>query len=116
MLIILLEKTSMIGILKALGMNDGAIQRIFIYRSARIALRGMIWGNAIGLAICLLQQQTGWLTLNADGYFLTTVPIHIPWAIIGTLNLGVLAVIVLTQTLPARIVSGILPEKTIRFD
>lgn len=116
MLIILLEKIPLIGVLKALGMTDGAIQRMFIYRSCRIALTGMLWGNVIGLGLCFLQKQTGWLTLNADGYFLTTVPIHIDWGVIALLNIGVFAVIVLIQVLPTRIVSRILPEKTIRFD
>ena len=116
MLIILLEKTSLIGILKALGMNNGAIQRMFIYRSSHIVLKGMLWGNGIGLAACYFQRYTGLLTLNADGYFLTTVPIHIDWGIIALLNLGVFAVIVLMQVLPTRIVSRVQPEKTIRFD
>jgi len=116
MLIILLEKTSLIGILKALGMDNGAIQRIFIYRSSHIALKGMIWGNIIGLALCYFQKYTGVLTLNADGYFLTVVPIHIDWGVIGLLNLGVFIVIVLMQVLPTRIVSRVQPEKTIRFD
>ncbi|MCD8186774.1 MAG: ABC transporter permease [Rikenellaceae bacterium] len=116
MLIILLEKTSLIGILKALGMDNSAIQRIFIYRSAHIALRGMIWGNLFGLAFCYIQQYTGLLKLNADGYFLTVVPIHIDGAIIALLNIGVFAVIVLMQVLPTRIVARVEPEKTIRFD
>jgi len=116
MLIILLEKTSLIGILKALGMDNGAIQRIFLYRSAHIALKGMLWGNFIGLAFCYLQKYTGLLTLNPDGYFLTVVPIHVDWGMIALLNAGVFGVILLTQLLPARIVSRIQPEKTIRFD
>ena len=116
MLIILLEKTSLIGVLKALGMDDSAIQRMFIYRSSHIALKGMLWGNLAGLALCYFQQHTGLLKLNADGYFLTIVPIHVDWAVIGLLNLGVFAAIVLMQVLPTRIVSRVQPEKTIRFD
>lgn len=116
MLIILLEKTSLIGILKALGMDNGAIQRMFVYRSSRIVLQGMLWGNAIGLALCYLQKHTGLLKLNADGYFLATVPIHIDWGVIAVLNIGVFAVIVLMQVLPTRIVARVQPEKTIRFD
>lgn len=116
LLILILEKIPLIGTLKTLGMTDGAIRLIFVYRSGRIALRGMLWGNAAGLGFCWLQQATGWLTLDADGYFLTTVPIHIDWGAIGLLNVGVFAVIVLVQILPARIVSRILPEKAIRFD
>ncbi len=116
LLILILEKIPLIGTLKTLGMTDGAIQRIFIYHSGRIALWGMLLGNAIGLGLCRLQSATGWLKLDADGYFLTTVPVSIDWRVIGLLNAGVFAVIVLVQILPTRIVSRILPEKAIRFD
>lgn len=116
LLILLLEKTQLIGILKALGMENGPIRRIFIYRSSRIVLWGMLWGNAAGLALCFIQQATGVVKLNADGYFLTRVPIHIDWPTVGLLNLGVFAVIVGMQVLPTLIVSRISPEKTIRFD
>jgi lipoprotein-releasing system permease protein len=116
LLIIVLEKTSLIGVLKALGMDNGAIRRIFVYRSARIVGWGMLWGNLAGLALCFIQKYTGVLKLNAEGYFLATVPIHIDWRMIGILNLGIFGVILLTQWLPVRIVSRIQPEKTIRFE
>jgi lipoprotein-releasing system permease protein len=116
LLIILLEKTQLIGILKALGMENGPIRRIFVYRSLRIVARGMLWGNVVGLGFCFLQQATGIVKLNADGYFISRVPIHIDRAAVGLLNLGVFAVIVLMQVLPTLIVSRISPEKTIRFD
>jgi lipoprotein-releasing system permease protein len=116
LLILLLEKTQLIGILKALGMENGPIRRIFVYRSSRIVLKGMLWGNAAGLTLCWLQQATGVVKLNADGYFLARVPIHIDWAAVGLLNAGVFAVIVTMQVLPTLIVSRISPEKTIRFD
>ncbi len=115
MLILILEKIPLIGLLKTLGMTDGAIQRIFIYRSGRIALWGMLWGNAAGLGFCGLQHATGWLTLDAGGYFLTTVPIRIDWSVIGLLNLGVFAVIVLVQLVPTRIVSRIVPGHSVTF-
>jgi lipoprotein-releasing system permease protein len=116
LLIILLEKTQLIGILKALGMENGPIRRIFVYRSLRIVARGMLWGNVAGLALCFFQQATGIVKLNADGYFISRVPIHIDWAVVGLLNLGVFVVIMLMQVLPTLIVSRISPEKTIRFD
>lgn len=115
MLILILEKISLVGILKTLGMRDGAIQRIFLHRSARIALWGMLWGNAIGLGLCWLQARTGWVTLDADGYFLTVVPVHIDPAVIGALNLGVFAVIVLAQIIPTRIITKISPGHSVSF-
>lgn len=116
LLIILLEKTPMIGILKALGMPNRSIQKMFLIRSSHIILKGMFWGNAIGLALCYIQHYTGVLKLDAEGYFLTHVPVYVNWMWIGLLNLGVFVVTLLLLTLPTLIVSRILPEKSIRFE
>jgi len=116
LLILILEKTRLVGLLKALGMENGPIRRIFIYRSTRIVAAGMLWGNAAGLALCWLQRATGAIKLNADGYFLSSVPVEIDWPTVGLLNAGVFVVIVAMQVLPTLIVSRISPEKTIRFD
>lgn len=69
LLIILLERTRMIGVLKTLGMGNGALQKMFVIRSSFIILRGMVWGNLIGIGLCLLQYFTGWITLDEQGYF-----------------------------------------------
>lgn len=115
MLIILLEKTSMIGTLKALGMRNGAVRRIFLIRSLRIVLTGMLWGNIVGLALCLLQKYTGLLRLDSTGYLVSEVPVHLAWEWWLPLNIGVPVVMVLLLIIPAMVVSGIKPEKTIRF-
>ena len=116
LLIILLEKTSMIGILKALGMPDSGIRRIFVLRSSRLVLKGMLWGNAVGLGFCYLQQYTGLLKLNSEGYFLSHVPVYIDWGSVGLLNLGIFAAAILFVFIPTSIVSRIRPEKSIRFE
>lgn len=115
LLILVLEKTQWIGILKALGMADGPIRRVFLYRVARIAGWGMLWGNAVGIGLCLLQKHTGWVKLDADGYFLAEVPIHLDWGMVALLNAGVFAVILVALLIPTRIVTRISPRDALSF-
>ena len=116
LLIILLERTSMIGILKALGMGNRALQKMFMIRSSFVILRGMAWGNAIGVGVCLLQHCTGWVSLDSEGYLLTTVPValHVGWLLL--LDAATFGIIVASLALPTLIISLILPEKTVRFE
>lgn len=116
LLVLVMERTRMIGLLKALGMRNGPLRRIFLYRAAFIALRGMAWGNGIGLALCLLQQWTGVVKLNAEGYLLSEVPIALEGGWWLLLNAGVLAVIVALLMIPASIVSRIKPNEAIRYE
>ena len=115
MLIILLEKTSMIGMLKALGMRNRAIRTVFILRSFRIIATGMLWGNLIGLGLALLQQATGLVRLNSAGYILSHVPIAFDWSWWCALNLGIPVVMLLLMGIPAQAVAAVKPEKTIRY-
>lgn len=116
LLIILLERTSMIGILKSLGMDNRSLQRMFVIRSSFVILRGMFWGNVIGLGICLLQKYTGFVKLDQAGYALSRVPIALDWEWWLLLNVVTFVFIVLLLTLPTRIISLILPEKSLRFE
>ncbi len=115
-LIILMEKTSMIGVLKALGMTDRSIQKIFIVRSSHIILRGMLWGNAAGIAVCLLQKYTGLVKLTSEGYFLARIPIFIDWGHVLLLNAGIFCLLLISQAIPTTAISKISPEKSIRFE
>ncbi|WP_298061829.1 ABC transporter permease [uncultured Rikenella sp.] len=114
-LIVAIEQTRTIGILKALGMRNAVLQRIFILRSVRITLRGLLWGNLAGLVLCLVQQHTGWVTLDPENYMMAAVPVRVEWAQVVLLNLGTLAVITLAMALPAAIIARIAPDKSIRF-
>ncbi len=115
LLIMVLERTRMVGVLKALGMDNNSLQRIFLYRASFLVVRGMVWGNIVGIGICLLQRWTHLLKLDSSGYLISEVPIEFgPWII--ALNVGVLAVIVLLLVLPARIVSSIKPEEAMRYE
>ena len=115
LLIILLERTRMIGVLKALGMNNRSLQKIFVIRSAFIVLRGMLWGNAAGLVLCLVQAQTHIVKLNQSGYFLSSVPVEFDWGWWIALNAGTFGIIVALMTVPTLIVSRIRPDVTIRY-
>lgn len=116
LLIILLERTSMIGVLKALGMGNGALQKMFVIRSSFVILKGLFWGNVVGVGLCLVQHYTGWVRLDEAGYFLSTVPIYIHWGYWLGLNLLTFFFLVSLLSLPTLIISLILPEKSIRFE
>jgi lipoprotein-releasing system permease protein len=115
LLILLLEKTRMIGLLKALGMADSALQRVFVMRSAAIVLRGMLWGNLVGIALCLAQKWGHFITLNQAGYLLTEVPVSLGAGWLLALDAGAFVLMVGLLTIPALVVSRITPDKTIRF-
>lgn len=114
-LIVVLEQTRTIGILKALGMRNGSLQRIFVLRSVGVTLRGLLWGNAVGFAVCLVQRYTGVLTLDPESYMMATVPVEVDWLQVVLLNIGTFAVITLAMALPAAIIARVTPDKSIRF-
>lgn len=115
-LIIILERVQMIGILKTLGMNNRSIQRLFIRRSSTIALKGLVIGNLIAIALCAVQSLTGVIHLDPSGYFIDVVPISLSVVWILPLNIAIFASIVVVLTLPTLIISLISPEKSIRYE
>ncbi len=116
LLIILLEKSRFIGVMKTLGADNRLLQKVFLWRAVYIVTKGIIWGNLCGIAICLIQKYSGIIKLDSAGYFLNQVPISFNWATIILLNIGVFAVIVICQLIPTHIVSKISPEKTVRYE
>lgn len=116
LLILVLERTRMIGLLKTLGMRNGALRRIFLYRAAFITLRGLLWGNAAGLLLCAIQKYFHVVKLSSEGYLLSEVPIALEWGWWLALNAGVVAVIVALLVLPTYILSSVKPEQTIRYE
>ena len=114
LLIMLLEKISMIGILKSLGMLDSNIRKIFVYRSSIIVLRGLMYGNILGLSLCVIQQYFNVIKLDAENYFFTTVPISANWLEIITLNIASFLLITLAQVIPTMVITKISPDKTMR--
>lgn len=116
LLILVLERTRMIGMLKALGMANGQLRAIFLYRALFIILRGVVWGNVAALALALAQKWGHLIKLDASGYLLSEVPIAIEWGWWLAINLGAVAVILLLLAIPASIVGRIRPEQTIRYE
>ena len=116
LMILVLERTRMIGLLKAFGMPDGQLRRIFLWRAAFITLRGLAWGNAAGVGLCLLQRATHLVKLDAEGYLLSEVPVALGWGWWLLLNAGFVAAIVALLVVPACVVSTVKPEETIRYE
>jgi len=115
LLILILERTNMIGILKGLGTNNASIRKIFLYQSAYLTLLGLAWGNLIGIAICLAQKHLHIVSLDPSSYYLDTVPINLNLIHILMLNLGTMAITILFLLLPSMIIARISPDKSIRF-
>ena len=116
LLIIILERANMIGVLKALGANNTSIRQIFLYVSTFLVGKGMIWGNIIGITLCLLQQQFHIIKLNPEAYYVPYVPIEInPWYILW-LNVGCMVISVLMLIVPSYLVALIRPAKSIKFE
>jgi lipoprotein-releasing system permease protein len=116
LLIIILDRTTMIGILKALGMNNRGIRSIFLYQSVYLIVKGLFWGNLAGISICLFQQYFKILKLNPESYFLSYVPINFNLSHLLLLNAGTLLITLLVLMLPSMVIARINPARTIRFD
>jgi lipoprotein-releasing system permease protein len=115
LLILILERTNMIGILKALGANNFKIRNIFLYQSAFIISKGMFWGNLIGIGICLLQMHFQIIKLDPASYYLDAVPINFNLLHILLLNIGTLIVTIAMLVIPSMIISKISPAIVMRF-
>ena len=116
LLIIVLERTSTIGILKSMGANNAFIRRIFLQRSQRILLIGMLFGNVLGVGLCFLQKYTEIIKLSPESYYLSSVPIEINLTYILLLNIGTFILWVLMMSIPTMIINNIKPSKSIRFE
>ena len=106
----------MVGVLRTLGMAPSQLRGVFVRFGGRILLRGLLWGNAVGLGLCLLQKTTGLLRLSEENYYLSTAPIRFNWPVIAGVNAGTLAVVLVCLYLPTFFVTRIDPVKTIRFN
>jgi lipoprotein-releasing system permease protein len=116
LLIIILERTTMIGLLKAMGARNWGIRKVFLYVASSLTLRGMLLGNIVGIALCLIQKYTGLVRLSQESYYVSVVPIHFSWSGIIMVNIGTLLVCMLMLILPSIIITRISPIKAIRFN
>lgn len=115
LLVLVLERTNMIGILKSLGMANGPLRRIFLIHAARITAWGMFWGNLIGLGFCWMQDRWHFIRLNEADYYLAYAPVKFEWLTLVGLNLGTLGVILLFLILPSFVVARVEPVRAIQF-
>lgn len=116
LLILILEKTNMIGILKALGSEDTTIRRVFLYQAAYLIGKGLLWGNLIGIGLSFFQLKTGLITLDPSSYYIKTVPVNLEPVHILLLNAGTMVAIIIMLLVPSQLISRITPVKAIRYD
>ena len=116
LLVLILERTQMIGILKALGSSDWSIRKIFIYNAMYLICVGLFWGNSIGLGLLFLQKQFKLFPLNPDTYYVTEAPVYLDIGYILALNTGTFLLCLLMLLVPSYIIAKISPVNAIRFE
>lgn len=113
--ILILEKSNFIGIMKATGADNLSIRRIFLYYAGMIVTKGMLIGNAISIAICIVQQQTGIIAIDPEMYYMKSVPIEFSWLLVP-MNIAMFAISIAILVIPSMLISKIEPVKAIRFE
>ena len=116
LLVLILERTQMIGILKSLGANNWSIRKVFLYNAFYLIARGLLWGNSIGIGLLLLQKHFGIIKLNPESYYVNVAPVDINLFYILLLNIGTVVICLLVLLIPSYIITKITPSKSIRFD
>ena len=116
LLIIILERTNFIGIIKALGARNMQVRHLFLNYAMLIILRGIVLGNVLAFAIILLQKHTGIITLDPEVYYVEAVPVLVNWWWVLAIDLGTLVISALAMIVPSFVVSNITPAKSIRFE
>lgn len=116
LLVLILERTQMIGILKALGSSNWFIRKVFLYNASYLIGLGLLWGNLIGLGLLYAQKFFKLFPLNPDTYYVTEVPVYISLDYILLFNIGTFIACLLMLLIPSVIISKISPVKAIRFD
>ncbi|WP_064714195.1 ABC transporter permease [Flavobacterium succinicans] len=116
LLVLILERTQMIGILKALGANNWSVRKIFLYNAYYLIVRGLFWGNLIGILILVAQHYFGIVKLNPENYYVNQAPVYINIGYILLLNLMTVVVCFLVLLLPSYIITRISPVRAIRYE
>lgn len=116
LLVLILERTQMIGILKALGADNWSVRKIFLYNAFYLIVRGLFWGNLIGVSLLLIQQHFGIIKLNPENYYVNEAPVYLNLGYILLLNLLTITICFLVLLIPSYIITKISPVKAIRYD
>lgn len=116
LLVLILERTQMIGMLKALGANNWSVRKVFLYNALYLIAKGIFWGNLIGISLLLIQQYFGVIALNPENYYVNQAPVYLNWVYIVLLNLLTITICFLVLLIPSYIITKISPVKAIRYD
>lgn len=116
LLIIILERTPMIGVLKALGAKNRQVRHVFLWFATFVLAKGLLWGSLVGLGIIALQYYTGFVTLDPQTYYVSTVPVEVDWTIVAALNAATLVICVLVLVVPSYLVSHIHPARSMHYE
>ena len=116
LLVLILERTQMIGILKALGSSNWSIRKVFLYNASYLIACGLFWGNLIGIGILLVQKQFEFLKLDPSVYYVTVAPVYLDWTYVLLLNLMTFVLCLLMLLIPSFLISKIVPVKAMQFE
>ncbi|WP_121667173.1 ABC transporter permease [Mesonia aquimarina] len=116
LLVLILERTQMIGMLKALGSTDWSVRKIFLYNAGYLILKGLFWGNLFGLGLLFLQKYFKLIPLNPETYYVTEAPVYIGLQYVLLINIGTLLLCLLMLLIPSYIITKISPAKSIKFE
>jgi len=116
LLVLILERTQMVGMLKALGATNWSVRKIFLYNAAYLIIKGLFWGNVISVGLLLIQKYFGIIKLPPENYYVTVAPVAIDVPVILLINAGTIIVCVTLLLIPSYIITKISPVKALRFD
>ena len=116
LLVLILERTQMVGIFKALGASNWQIRKMFILQAGYLIIKGLFWGNLIGLGLLFIQKYFGVIKLDQSTYYVSQAPVYISWDYIIGVNIGVLICCFLIMIIPSYLIQKITPVQAIKFE
>jgi lipoprotein-releasing system permease protein len=116
LLVLILERTQLIGMLKALGATNWSVRKIFLYNSFHLISRGLLWGNGIAILLLVIQKKFEIIKLNPESYYVSSAPVDINLLHILLLNIGTILICVLVLLIPSYLITKISPIKALKFD
>ncbi len=116
LLILIIERTNMVGVLKAMGANNSSIRKIFLYKAGNIIIRGMLWGNGLGIGFYYVQHYFQLIRLSPENYYVDYVPVELNWIYFVLLNLGTFLICLMILIAPSHYITRIVPARALRYE